>query len=210
MSLNQFIDSLLAMDRIGLRHQLANEIAQGSAILTIETLVVPSLEEIGRRWEQGNAALSQVYMGGRIMEELVDEFLPSAAPERRNQPAMAIAVLEDYHLLGKRIIYSTLRASGLELTDYGTVSLEEILHHIRRDKIKILLISTLMLTSALRIKDLIQQLADLTSKPLVIAGGAPFRLDPQLVQEVGADATAAGAVDCLNIVNGLIEGNHAG
>ncbi len=56
---------------------------------------------------------------------------------------MAIAVLDDYHLLGKRMVYSVLRASGYELTDYGTVDGDALVGHVVRDGIVVLLISVL-------------------------------------------------------------------
>lgn len=58
-------------------------------------------------------------MSGIICEEIIDKILPPSDPQRKDQPKMAIGVFEDYHLLGKRIIYSTLRASGFELIDLG-------------------------------------------------------------------------------------------
>ena len=51
--------------------------------------------------------------------ELVDTILPPADPSRTDLPPMAIAVLEDYHLLGLRVVYSALRASGYALQNYG-------------------------------------------------------------------------------------------
>ena len=45
----------------------------------MEKLVVPALERIGAGWEQGRVALSQVYMSGRICEELVDTLLIGAS-----------------------------------------------------------------------------------------------------------------------------------
>ena len=72
---------------------------------SLRPYLVPVLEEIGTGWENGTYALSQVYMSGRICEELVDLILPPTDVMRRTQPKIAIATLEDYHMLGKRIVY---------------------------------------------------------------------------------------------------------
>jgi PAS domain S-box-containing protein len=82
-------------------------------------LVVPALEQMGSAWQDGSVALSQVYMAGRFCEELVERVLPPSDPDRKHQPRSAIVLLNDYHMLGKRIVYSVMRASGFELFDYG-------------------------------------------------------------------------------------------
>lgn len=99
-------------------------------------------------WLDGSVSLSQVYMSGRICEELVENIFPYAETDQKPSRKMAIAVLEDYHMLGKRIVYSMLKSAGLGLLDYGHVEVEEIVHRVIEDDIQILLISTLMLPSA--------------------------------------------------------------
>jgi methanogenic corrinoid protein MtbC1 len=143
-------------------------------------------------------------MSGRICEELVDQLLPPASPNRKHQPKTAIAVLEDYHLLGKRIVYSTLRASGFELLDYGQQEVNGLAAQVQRDQIEILLISTLMLPSALRVKKVREKLAAYPVK--IVVGGAPFRFDQQLWKEVGADATSPTASGIVPLLKTLTEG----
>jgi methanogenic corrinoid protein MtbC1 len=113
---------------------------------------------------------------------------------------MAIAALEDYHLLGKRIVYSLLRASGFELKDYGRVDVPALIRQVREDRIEMLLISVLMLPSALRIKEVKAGLAGMEWPIRLIVGGAPFRLDDLLWKEVGADATSPDASGVIPIV----------
>jgi methanogenic corrinoid protein MtbC1 len=203
--IEKFEHSLLSMNRLEVRQTLVQESKIKSSIDTIESLVVPTLERIGDLWEKGEVSLSQVYMSGLICEEMVDSFLPPGDPLRTNQPAMAIVVLEDYHMLGKRIVYSTLRASGIELHDYGHMDVDTLIDHVIQDEIKILLISVLMLPSALHIKNIRQKL-DQRKYPLkIIVGGAPFRFDQQLWTEVGADAAGITASDAVSLVTHFIE-----
>ena len=123
-------------------------------MLKIENIVLPALERIGKGWEEGRVSLAQVYMSGRICEEVIDRILPPSHPQRKDQPPMAIVVLEDHHLLGKKIIYSALRASGYELLNYGQMDVETVVRNVKTDGIEILLISVLMLPSALKVKQL--------------------------------------------------------
>ena len=201
--LNEFERALLTLDKSAAEKIIWEVIKTGSPIQIASELVNEVLKRIGNNWEAGKVALSQVYMSGIICEELIDKILPPASPLRKSQPKMAIAVFEDYHVLGKRIIYSTLRASGFDLMDLGSgVTAKELKKIIQKEKIKILLLSVLMLPSALKIKDLIDQLSDTDIK--IIVGGAPFRFDDKLWSEIGADAMGQGPSDAIEIVTKMI------
>lgn len=202
---DEFLEALLAIDRVTIDRLLRPFADQAGPLAMVEQLVVPALEHIGEQWEQGSLSLAQIYMSGRICEEIVDTFLPPSSPQRTDQPPMAIAVLEDYHLLGKRMLYSVLRASGYELKDYGRVDAQTLASRVIQDKIAVLLISALMLPSALRVKE-VRRLLDLAGcRPTIIVGGAPFRFDRQLWQEVGADAMGASTADGVKLVARLLK-----
>jgi methanogenic corrinoid protein MtbC1 len=107
--------------------------------------------------------------------------------------------------MGKRIIYATLRANGIELLDLGGgLTAEKIVDIVQKENIKILLLSVLMLPSAMRMKTLIQKLEDKDVK--VVVGGAPFRFDEALVEEIGAHYYGKDSAEALEIVNSLMEG----
>ncbi len=193
------------MDRVGAKRVLDHAGTSQSAVEVVERLVLPALEHLGNEWEAGVLALSQIYMGGRICEELVDALLPPASPDRIDQPRMAIAVLDDFHFLGKRLVYSTLRASGYELSDYGRMEAGDLVARASREQIEVLMVSTLMLNSALRIKEVSAGLATAGLGTKLIVGGAPFRYDAELWKEVGAHATSGTASGIIPIVNRLTE-----
>jgi methanogenic corrinoid protein MtbC1 len=199
---NHFEQALLSLDKIAAKRILIE--SQLPPVQFIEQVVIPSLERVGQGWERGTIALSQVYMSGRICEDLVDVFLPPGAPDRKDQPKMSIAVLEDYHLLGKRIVYSVLRASGFELLDYGRVEVDGLVRRVREDRVQVLLLSTLMLPSALHVKDVRAKLNGVGLGIKIIVGGAPFRFDERLWQEVGADAMGLNTSEAVSIVAKLV------
>jgi methanogenic corrinoid protein MtbC1 len=203
--LDEFLEALLAIDRLAVRRILSQSVDQTDALQMIEQLIVPALERIGDQWEQGELSLAQVYMSGRICEEIVDTLLPPAKLQRISQPPVAIAVLEDYHLLGKRMVYSSLRASGYEIKDFGRVDVETLVANVVEGRIAVLLISVLMLPSALRIKEVRRQLELAGQHPKIIVGGAPFRFDEQLWQMVGADAMGKTAVDAVAQISRLLK-----
>lgn len=200
-----FEKALLDIDRISAQKLIARACMSSDAVTFVEQVTVPVLEKIGDDWEKGRIALSQVYMSGRICEELIDTILPAENPQRKSQPKMAIAVLNDYHSLGKTILYSSLRASGFELLDFGRVDVEQLVQKVLNNNIRILLISVLMFPSALQVKDVCRLLKEQGNGARVVVGGAPFRFDTQLWQDVGADATGENIADALRIIQNIME-----
>jgi methanogenic corrinoid protein MtbC1 len=202
----EFVQALLTLNRLAAKRIVAEVSGALTPLEIAEGMIVRALEWIGQGWQRGDIALSQVYMSGRICEELMNDLLPAGAVDRKNRPPMAIATLEDYHLLGKRIVYSVLRASGFDLKDYGRVTVDEAVQRAEADRLGILLVSTLMLPSALRVRDLVMRIKSARPGVKVIVGGAPFLFDPELWQEVGADAMGRSASDASGIIETLAGG----
>ena len=200
--IGQFGEALVQMDRVEAEVLFARALAELGPVAAVECLVVPALERIGAAWEEGSVALSQIYMSGLICEELVDRALPPSDPDRKRQPRSAIVVLEDHHLLGKRIVHAMLRASGFELFDYGRMEADALVARALSDRIRVLLISVLMLPSALRVKEVCAALRARGSGIKVAVGGAPFRFDPDLWREVGADAMGRNAGEAVALLEG--------
>lgn len=204
--LDEFESALLALDRVRAGELLETEAAEQTALQAIEKLVQPALERIGCIWEEGGCALSQIYMSGRICEELVNVLLDPAEEVELTAPGgarLALAVLDDYHLLGKQIVRTVLRAAGWPALDYGRRTVDELVAQAQQDRVDILLISTLMLPSALSVRDVVARLREVSPQTRVVVGGAPFRFDPELWKEVGADAMGVSAADVVAIIRRL-------
>ena len=166
----------------------------------IDRLVAPVLDTIGMKWERGEVSLSQVYLGTKLADELVEEIIGVSDVVRRKEPVLAISVLEDHHLLGLKVVKMTMQSAGYDVIDYGRTTVEELVSAVERDRVRYLLISTLMLRSALLIKN-VRELLDVNGLDVVIiAGGAPFRFDAQLCRKVGADLTTASPIEALDYI----------
>lgn len=213
MKLSQkFEAALLSLDRVAAGKILQSQLKSANSPLEhLENIVIPAMDSIGRAWDKGSVSLSQVYMSGRICEDLIGSILPPHSAERKERPSLAIAVLDDYHLLGKRIVSSVLLAGGFILIDYGHgVSPESLLSSVQKDNIDILLISVLMLPSALHVKQLRHLIDKSGMKTKIIVGGAPFRFDTGLWKEVGADAMGKNASEAIELVNKFTKGTRGG
>lgn len=203
----EFEDALLLLDRIKIKDILTKEFEiDDNFIRTLERIIVPAMENIGNKWESGEIALSQIYMSGKLCEEIVDEMIPNTATKRVDDPNLALVVFQDHHILGKMMVYTFLRASGYDVIDYGCQNnIDEIIEKLKQDKIKILLISVLMLNSALHIKELTSKIKEEKLDIKVVVGGAPFRFDNKLYKEIKADAMATNASQVIDIIKDLKE-----
>lgn len=201
-AIKEFREAFESLDNVRAERLFSQALTQLTPLQVVERLVVPALEEIGQAWESGSVALSQVYLSGRLCEELVERVLPPSDPDRKCQPRSAIVVLGDHHMLGKRIVYSVMRASGFELFDYGHMDVAELVERVAADRIRILLISVLMLPSALKVREV---RAAIDSDIRIAVGGAPFMFDPELWREVGANGMGRSAADAVRLVEGWME-----
>ncbi|MFP4457846.1 MAG: B12-binding domain-containing protein [Clostridia bacterium] len=200
--IEDFHQALLEIDRIKAAEVFDKCFSKSQSFEEIEKLTIQSLERIGSGWEEGQLSLSQVYMSGVICERLIEKYLPEYSVADKSELKIAIGVLLDHHALGKRIVYSILRASGYHLEDFGQgLSVKEIVDKTIKEDIDMLLISTLMLNSALKVKQVVQMLREKGSEAKVIVGGAPFRLDSNLWQQVNADADGKSGVEVQKIIN---------
>ncbi len=204
-AIGRVTSALLSVNKFYLK--LAYETSEMDASRFSEEVIVPVLDKIGERWQSGELSLAQVYMGGRLCEALLDE-ISINKPEEAKDYGIAVAVLEDFHVLGKRIVCSVLHTAGYGFKDYGPIALETLVEKVQNDKIRILLVSTLMLNSALRVKQLKETLVSRGMDVKLVVGGAPFRFDPELWREVTADATsptASGVLKTLRSLTGEVQ-----
>lgn len=202
-----FQGALLSINRIKASEILKEYYNQGKGFKLVEAIINQSLEEIGAGWEEGTVSLSQVYMSGVLCEELLEEYLPKADEKRKVLPRIAVVVLKDQHALGKRIVTSIIRANGYEVMDFGQgVDVETVVKLSLEHQIEVLMISTLMLSSALEVLKVKELFKEKGADIKIVVGGAPFRLDRQLWERVGADAQGIDASDIMNIIEKVVGG----
>lgn len=200
----RFEKALLDLDKVEAQRLLNRVENNLSPLELVSKIVVPALERIGDSWQDGSLALSQIYMSGRICEQLIDQLLPPSSNQRKDQPKMAIAVLDDFHFLGKRIVHSHIRSAGFVIKDYGRKTVEELVSAIIDDNIEIIFISTLMYPSALKVKQVKEKLNDVVPQVKIIVGGAPFNMDKKLWKEVGADAMGNDGGEALKYIDKIM------
>jgi len=199
--------ALTQIDRIRIEEIFNQAKELFKPIQIVNVLITPTLQKIGEKWEDGSVGLAQIYMAGKICEDLIDKLISFKKIRIKDHPKMGIVVLEDYHNLGKKTIQMYLQNSGYDIIDYGAgITSEDLLRYVKRDNIELLFISTLMLRSALRIRDFIDKKNEAELNTKIIVGGAPFNFDTELWKVVGADAYGRNPSDVLHLLSEFIRG----
>jgi methanogenic corrinoid protein MtbC1 len=200
-----FQESLLLINRIEAERILVQSYKELGSVKDTENIIVNSLKAIGDGWETGEYSLAQVYMAGVICEELFDKIFIVDQVKRKASPKLGICVFKDYHALGKRIVKSVILSSGIDIIDIGEgLDVADIVKSCIEHNFDIILVSTLMLPSALKVAQIREEFTAQGIRTKIIAGGAPFRFDPTLWEKVGADADGGEATDIVSVIERVV------
>ena len=197
--------AILSLDAVDLEKMVQHSLLSMTPLQVAEEIISPALERIGDMWEEGKANLAQIFLGSKLCEDLLQRILPKEAHWRKDSPVIAITNFDDHHSLGKKIVYMTLRSNGYNIIDLGWTDVDSIGLKAKEHRVEVLMVSTLMLRSAIKIKEIPRVLKREHSTALMVVGGAPFVFDPELAREVGADALGSSGADASGIVQALME-----
>lgn len=158
-----------------------------------------------------------IFRNARILEDsinLLEDGAPTSAARGKSldtgeRPPVVVLgnAFEDYHDLGRRLVAMGMRGAGFEVIDLGlSVSNEAFIQAAREHHADVIGVSALLLHTAVWIPRLKQALQKAGMGGVkVIAGGAPFLVDPQLRAEFGADGVAASPSEAVRLVSALVK-----
>jgi methanogenic corrinoid protein MtbC1 len=176
-----FQSSLLALDKISAKDMLLSASVKTNPLLLVSRVILPVLKQVGVNWQNGNLSLSQVYMCGRICEEITEALLNNRKVQLKFHPKIACLAFEDCHLLGKKTTNLIIGSGGYDFIDCGyCVDVDSSAKKLLDGNFQILLVSTLMLQSSEKVRALLKVLDDIGSNMKIIIGGAPFIVNGNL------------------------------
>lgn len=203
----RFDSSLRSADREQANGLIRDGLARGfSRGELLDNVVVAALDSLSRGWDEGTVSLTQLYMGGRIAEEVAGTLLTEVAHPAAPWCNVLIATLSDRHGLGQRIVAGHLAVSGARVVSLGLgVGAEDIVKRVSNgQKFDIIAISVLMYRSALLVETL-RALLERERLPIpLLVGGAPFNLDRTLWQKVGASAMGSNPAEGVAAARQLV------
>ena len=180
---------VLALTNLGI------EMGLGPEMLLYDALI-PSLEEVGARFERGDFFVPEMLIAGRAMAGALEVLRPLLA-ETGAEPIGKIVmgtVKGDVHDIGKNLVNIMFEGAGFEVIDLGVqVSPEKFIDAIREHKPDIVGFSAFLTTTMPMFKANINALqkAGMRDQVIIMVGGAP--VTQEYADVVGADGYASDA-----------------
>ena len=174
--------------------------------------LIPSLEEVGARFERGDYFVPEMLIAARAMQGALDILRPLLAETGARQVGTFLmgTVKGDVHDIGKNLCNIMLEGAGFTVIDLGVnVPPEKFVEQIIEHKPEIVGFSAFLTTTMPMFKANINALqkAGLRDQVIVMVGGAP--VTQEYADAVGADGYAADASTAVRKAKELIEKRRA-
>jgi methylmalonyl-CoA mutase cobalamin-binding domain/chain len=170
--------------------------------------LIPSLEEVGARFERGDYFVPEMLIAARAMQGALDILRPLLA-ETGAKPIGTVVigtVKGDVHDIGKNLVNIMLEGAGFTVIDLGVnVAPETFVQQIQEHNPDVVGFSAFLTTTMPMFKANINQIekAGLRDQVIVMVGGAP--VTQEYADAVGADGYAADASTAVRKAKDLIK-----
>jgi 5-methyltetrahydrofolate--homocysteine methyltransferase len=174
--------------------------------------LIPSLEEVGARFERGDFFVPEMLIAGKAMAgalEVLRPLLAQTGAETVGRFVMG-TVKGDVHDIGKNLVNIMLEGAGFEVIDLGVqVAPERFVAAIEEHRPDIVGFSAFLTTTMPMFKANLNAIekAGLRDSVIVMVGGAP--VTQEYADAVGADGYAADASQAVKLAKDLIHKRRA-
>ena len=187
------------------------ELGMGPETLLFDALI-PSLEEVGARFERGDFFVPEMLIAGRAMSGAMEVLRPLLAETGAQTVGTFLmgTVKGDVHDIGKNLVNIMLEGAGFNVIDLGVqVAREKLVEAINEQQPDIVGFSAFLTTTMPMFKANINALqkAGIRDDVIVMVGGAP--VTQEYATAVGADGYAADASSCVKKAKALIAERRA-
>ena len=174
--------------------------------------LIPSLEEVGARFERGDFFVPEMLIAGKAMAGALDVLRPLLAETGAETVGTFVmgTVKGDVHDIGKNLVNIMLEGAGFQVIDLGVqVAPERFIEAIQEHQPDIVGFSAFLTTTMPMFKANINALekAGLRDRVIVMVGGAP--VTQEYADAVGADGYAADASAAVAKAKALIAARRA-
>jgi methylmalonyl-CoA mutase cobalamin-binding domain/chain len=174
--------------------------------------LIPSLEEVGARFERGDYFVPEMLIAARAMQGALDILRPLLAETGAKPIGTYVmgTVKGDVHDIGKNLVNIMLEGAGFTVYDLGVnVAPEVFVQQIQEHKPDVVGFSAFLTTTMPMFKANINALekAGIRGEVIVMVGCAP--VTQEYADAVGADGYAADASTAVRLAKDLIAKRRA-
>jgi len=205
----QYLDALLAADRRAASQLVMDAVRKGTTIRDIYLHVFQrSQYEIGRLWQTNEIGVGQEHLCTAATQLIMSQLYPLMfGSERKHRRIVAACVGGDLHEIGIRMVADFFEMDGWDTFYLGAdVPTSSILQTVFDRQAHVLAISTTLLTNVGTVANLIAavRVNPACRQLVILVGGYPFNIAPDLWREVGADGCAADALKTIELADQLL------
>jgi methanogenic corrinoid protein MtbC1 len=207
---HQYLDTLRLGERSNASHLILNAVAQGVSVKDIYLRVFqPCQYEIGRLWQINQISVAQEHYCTAVTQLIMSQLYSNIFNIPKNgHRLVAVCVGNELHEIGLRMVADFFEMEGWDTYYLGSNSpTSSIVRTLAERKAEVLAISATMTFHVKLVADLIDQVrtADPSRQIIILTGGYPFNIEPELWRQVGADGYASNADQALITVNALMD-----
>ena len=192
-----FYDKIMTGDREGIAALTDDAIRDGiSAATIINEYLMPTMEEVGRLFEEGEFFIPEMLMSARAMQASMVILKPLiVGDEVKTGGRVVVGTVEgDLHDIGKTLVTMMMESAGFEVHDLGVdVKPEQFVEAASTLEPAIIGLSAMLTTTIPAMGRTIDALreAALRDKLIIMVGGAP--VTSEYAASIGADGFAEDA-----------------
>lgn len=203
-NLNDLVEAMVQLKLEDTIHLLRSKLTVMSAEKILSEGLAVALEDIGRKFENGEYFLAEMLFAVHIMKEgmkiLEPELVKTGGSKCQRGTLVIGTVCGDVHDIGKNIFMTLMKASGFEVVDLGVdVSAEKFAQAVKKFKPNILGMSTLLSTTAPYFKTVaeILEAAKLRNSIFIMIGGPAYLTAEEAKVDVYCDDAFQGVKKAL-------------
>ena len=206
--LSEALKKGFADEAANLTHQA---LAEGMAPLdVIQKILVPTLTEVGQRFQDFEIFLPELMMAGEAAEKvttIVEEATLKAGKPSLNMGTVILGQVEgDMHDIGRNIVGTLLKSHGFKVVDLGrNVPASVFLETAEKEKADIVALSALMTTTLPAQKRTINLFSEVGKRGdfrIIVGGGA---VSQEWAKEIGSDGYSRDAAGAVEICKELLK-----
>ncbi|MCF8038952.1 MAG: corrinoid protein [Desulfohalobiaceae bacterium] len=207
--LSAITETLISGKAAALKDMVQQAIDQGtSASAILNTALIPGMDVVGERMENGDMFIPEVLMSARAMSRALEILKPLlSAEESKSGGKIVIGTVKgDLHDIGKNLVAMMLESAGFDIINVGVdIAPETFVQAVQKHKPQVLGLSALLTTTMPQIQKTIEALQEngLKDQVKIMIGGAP--VTEKFASQIGADGYAPDAGSASKLAKSLIQ-----
>jgi methanogenic corrinoid protein MtbC1 len=204
----EYLGRLLDQDRKAASRLVLDAVDDGLDLPAVYLHVFqPSLWEVGRLWSVNELSIAEEHYATAATQLVMSQLYPRLFEgARRDRAMVATSVGGNLHEIGVRMVSDFFEMEGWDTLYLGAnTPPDEVAESARSHEADLVALSVTLDRHLPALRDALDALQPLRQEGLkVLVGGAPFREDPDLWVEVGADGSGSDAREAIGVANQLM------